>query len=51
MEHGHLEQGCDLLGPSKKGKDVQEDASPQRAMFIRLEGLASPSGYTFLPLS
>ena len=24
MDHGHLEQGCDLLGTSKKGKDASK---------------------------
>ena len=41
MEHGYLEQGCDLLGVSKKGKDVNEKMQAhQRAMFSRLGGLA-----------
>ena len=52
MEHGHLEQEYDFLGTSKKGQGCnQEDASPQGAMFNRLGGLASSSGYIFLPLS
>ena len=34
MEHEHLEQGCDLLGTSKKGQRCeQEDARPQKEMF------------------
>ena len=36
MERGYLEQGCDLLGVSKKVKH----ASPQGAMISRLGGLA-----------
>ena len=47
MEHGHLEQGCDLLGASKKGKD----ASLQRVMFSRQGAQALHSGPFFLPLS
>ena len=36
IEQGYLEQGCNLLGTSKKGKD----ASPQKAIISRLGGLA-----------
>ena len=37
-----MEQGCDLLGVSKKGKD----ASPQMAMFSRLGDLAPLKWYS-----
>ena len=47
-----MEQGYDLLCASKKVQEFkQEYASPQRAMFNRLGGLASSSGYIILPLS
>ena len=47
MEHGYLEQGCDLLGVSKKGKDVNEKMQAhQRAMFSRLGGLAPPERFS-----
>ena len=42
MEHGYLEQWCNLLGTSKKGKDV----SPPRAMFSWLGGLAPPKWFS-----
>ena len=59
MEHGHLEQECDLLGarvrpPRRKQNGQgckQEDVSPRRAMFSRLGGLAPPKWFSlFLSL-
>ena len=47
MEHEHLEQGCDLLGPSKKGKDASKKMQAhQGAMFSRLGGLAPPKRFS-----
>ena len=44
MEHGLLEQRCDLMGMNKKDKD----ASPQGAMISRIGGLDPPEWF---PLS
>ena len=47
IEHGHLEQGCDLLGLSKKGKETRKKMQAhQGAMFSRLGGLAPPERFS-----
>ena len=50
MEHGHLEQGRDLLGASKRARMQARRRSPQKAMFSRLGGHPLLSGFLF-PLS
>ena len=50
MEHGHLEQGRDLLGASKRVRMQARRRSPQKAMFSRLGGQPLLSGFLF-PLS
>ena len=46
LEHGHLEQRCDPLSTSEKGKDASKKTQAhKRAMFSRLGGLASLSSF------
>ena len=47
-EWGQLEQGCDLLGTTKKGKNASKKMQAhQGAMFSRLWGLALPEQFSF----